>query len=590
MIKKLIRQMLAAQVLSALTVSLCLLIDNIMIGRFLGVDGITAYGLANPVLLLIGARGSMLSAGIQVTCSKSLGRGSQEETNAGYSSAIALTLLLSALLTALVLLLKGPLSTLLGAGREGELFTETRGYLTGFIVGAPASMGALVLVPFLQMAGQSGLLIVSVLTMTVADVGFDLLNVLVFDGGMFGIGLASSLSYYAALLVAMGYFLSKKCAFRFSIRQVTRRKIRELFTSGIPSVFAMASTVVQIFAVNQLLLGLKTAGEEAVAAYTVINTIGNAACCICTGVGGVTLTLAGILYNEEDRSGLKELMRRMCFWSLLLGVCAGGLLVLFSPQCAHLFIEQSDEGPLSALHMAITGLRVYALGLIPCCINYAFKNLYQATGRVRLTECISILEGALWPILCVWALTRIAGVNCAWSFFALGEALTLLCVLLNALLRRGKAGAKGGFMLLLKPDFGVTNENLMEADIRSLSDVTGVSAAAEKFCLNHGQDAHVANRIALCIEEMAANVIQHGFSQDQKPHHLMVRVLHKPDHFVLRFRDDCRAFDPLHYVPEEGRDALGIGLVLSMADEAAYTYSLNMNNLTIRLGKGNADK
>ena len=55
MIKKLIRQMLAAQVLSALTVSLCLLIDNVMIGRFLGVDGITAYGLANPILLLIGA-------------------------------------------------------------------------------------------------------------------------------------------------------------------------------------------------------------------------------------------------------------------------------------------------------------------------------------------------------------------------------------------------------------------------------------------------------------------------------------------------------------------------------------------------------
>ena len=47
---------------------------------------------------------------------------------------------------------------LLGAGREGELFTETRGYLTGFIVGAPASMGALILVPFMQMAGKNGLL------------------------------------------------------------------------------------------------------------------------------------------------------------------------------------------------------------------------------------------------------------------------------------------------------------------------------------------------------------------------------------------------------------------------------------------------
>ena len=55
MIKRIVRQMLTAQILSALTVSLCLLIDNIMIGRFLGEDAIAAYGLANPILLVIGA-------------------------------------------------------------------------------------------------------------------------------------------------------------------------------------------------------------------------------------------------------------------------------------------------------------------------------------------------------------------------------------------------------------------------------------------------------------------------------------------------------------------------------------------------------
>ena len=91
MIKKLVGQMLAAQILSALTVSLCLLIDNLMIGRFLGEGALSAYGLAGPVLLIIGAIGSMLCAGAQVACSKSLGRGSQEETNAGYSSALAVT-------------------------------------------------------------------------------------------------------------------------------------------------------------------------------------------------------------------------------------------------------------------------------------------------------------------------------------------------------------------------------------------------------------------------------------------------------------------------------------------------------------------
>ena len=83
---------------------------------------------------------------------------------------------------------------------------------------------------------------------------------------------------------------------------------------------------------------------------------------------------------------------------------------------------------------------------------------------------------------------------------------------------------------------------------------------------------------------MAGNVIQHGFAPGGK-NHLSIRVLRKPDHWVLRFRDDCRAFDPIHYVPAEGRDALGIRLVLAMADEVRYTYSLNLNNLTLKLAK-----
>ena len=115
MVKKLVGQMLAAQVLSALTVSLCLLIDNLMIGRFLGEGALSAYGLAGPVLLIIGAMGSMLCAGAQVACGKSLGRGDQAETDIGYSSSVALAALLSLVFTLPVALARVPLSRMLGA-------------------------------------------------------------------------------------------------------------------------------------------------------------------------------------------------------------------------------------------------------------------------------------------------------------------------------------------------------------------------------------------------------------------------------------------------------------------------------------------
>ena len=576
MIRKLIKQMLAAQTLSALTVSLCLLIDNIMIARFLGVEAIAAYGLANPILLVIGAIGSMLAAGVQVACSKSLGSGSKEETDKGYSSAIGLMLGISLLFTVFVLLFRAPLATAMGAGSEGTLFKQTRDYLAGFIIGAPASMGALVLVPFLQMAGQSNLLIAAVLGMTVADVAFDLLNVLVFHGGMFGMGLASSLSYYVAMVMAMGYFLSKKCAFTFSFRFISLKKIKELAVGGVPAVFSMASSVALVFILNKILLAV--GGSEAVAAYSVLLSLGNAANCISTGVGGVSLTLSGILFNEEDRTGLKELLRLLARYAVVLGAVTGALLAVFAPVLVRVFIPA--EGAVQ--DMTVQGLRLFALGLIPCCLNNALKNLYQGTERVTLTEAISLFEGALLPALAAFLFSRVLGVTGVWLFFAVGECLALLCTALFVWRKNHRVSLISPPFLLLGEDFGVRPENLLETDIHSLSEVTEAAKAAEEFCRRHGQSEKLANHIALCVEEMASNTVVHGFPAG-KNNHLSIRIQHKENRWVLRFRDDCRAFDPVSYVPKEENDALGIRLVMAMADDIRYTYSLNLNNLTIKL-------
>ena len=583
MIRKLIRQMLAAQTLSALTVSLCLLIDSVMIARFLGVGAVAAYGLANPILLVIGALGSMLAAGIQASCSKSLGSGSQEETNKGYSSAIGLMVGISLLFMLAVILLRNPLATLMGAGSEGTLFDDTRDYLLGFVIGAPASMGALVLVPFLQMAGQSNLLILAVLGMTLADVGFDLLNVLVFHGGMFGMGLASSLSYYVAMLIAMGYFLSKKCVFSFSLRGITWKKIRELAAGGVPAAFSMVSSVVLVFILNKILLA--SGGSAAVAAYSVLMSIGNASNCISTGVGGVSLTLSGILYNEEDRTGLKELMRLLARYAVALGAVMGLLLLIFAPVFVGVFI--AEAGP--AREMTVQGVRLYALGLIPCCLLYALKNMYQGTERVSLTEGISVLEGAILPALCAFLFSRFWGVTGVWLYFVAGESLALLATAIYVWKKNGAVSLSPQTFLMLKKDFGVPPENLLEMDIRSIQEVTDAARAAEEFCRRHGQSEKTANHIALCLEEMAGNTVIHGFAPE-KENHLFIRVQHKGSRWVLRFRDDCRAFDPVRYVPNGEKDALGIRLVMAMADDIRYTYTLNLNNLTIKLNAASGEE
>lgn len=576
MIRKLIRQMLLAQILSALTGSLCLMIDNIMIGRFLGVQAIAAYGLANPILLVLGAFGTMLAAGVQMACSRSLGSGDREETNRGFSSAIGLMLGVALPVTALVLLLRNPIATALGAGTEGELYDMTREYLAGFILGAPAVMAALVLVPFLQMAGQSYLLVVAVGSMTVVDVGLDLLNALVIHGGMFGMGVASTVSYYVAMLIAMIYFLSKKSVFRFSREDISWKKIRELVMGGMPNVVSMAASVVFVLLMNRILMGI--GGSAAVAAFSVISTVGGAGNCISTGMNGVSMTLSGILFNEEDGTGLRELLRRLSRYGVLLGIIMGAVLLLGAPLFVRVFIPKAGE----AQQMAVLGLRLFALGLIPCCELNALKGIYQGSERMHLTELLNLLEGAVLPLAAALVFSHFWSTTGAWLYFFSGELLTLCFAAVYAWRKKGKVTLAARAFLLLKENFGVPPENLLEMDIHSLTEVTEAAKRAEEFCLRHGQDEKTANHIALCIEEMAGNTVQHGFSEG-RDNHLSVRVQHKGDAWMLRFRDDCRAFDPVSYVPQGDRDALGIRLVMAMAEEIRYTYSLNLNNLAIRL-------
>ena len=53
MINELFRKMTVAQIFSALSGTVCMLVDSIIIGRLLGVDSMSAYGLALPILTLL---------------------------------------------------------------------------------------------------------------------------------------------------------------------------------------------------------------------------------------------------------------------------------------------------------------------------------------------------------------------------------------------------------------------------------------------------------------------------------------------------------------------------------------------------------
>ena len=163
------------------------------------------------------------------------------------------------------------------------------------------------------------------------------------------------------------------------------------------------------------------------------------------------------------------------------------------------------------------------------------------------------------------------------------EALTVLGIVGYVWLKKGRVTFRAEDVLLLSEDFGVPPEDLLEANPTGLQEIMAISREVADFCRAKGGSDRMAGHLALCVEEMGGNIVTHGFARDGK-NRLTIRLQHKGGHWTLRFRDDCMAFDPIRHVSERGgQEDVGIHLAMRMADEARYTYSMNLNNLTLVL-------
>jgi putative MATE family efflux protein len=582
MIKKLFREMLVTQIVSAMTVMLCMLIDSIMIGRFLGVDSMSAYGFATPLLLVFAALGSMISAGVQVVCGKTIGSGDREGTDACYSAAMFLSVAISTVGIALVFALLNPLTRLLGAGAaspDNAVFGLTKDYIKGFILGAPAFLCAQVMVPFLQLSGKRTRLVIAVVAMTVSDIVFDLLNVFVFHGGTFGMGLASTLSYYIALAIGLLYFFGKDCMFRFRFRLMRLRVFKDLAAYGIPTVINQISTVLLVLLLNRLLEAAQ--GTVAVAAYSVISTLTNICYCFGTGIGSVAMMLASVFYTDRDRRSIHELVRLMTIYAILLDVAVMAIELLVAVPLVTLFLGDDAE----AVRIAAFGLRLVVLSIVPSSLNSAFKNYYQGVNRIGFAEVISALQNFLFPALFAFVLSRFLGITGIWLGFLCGETVTLLTLSIVVWKHYRRVTLSADAYSMLPKGFGTLPENCLERSVQSEQDAIDASQDAVAFCRSHGFSPRESMLIGLCIEEMTVNVVMYGFRGDRKNHHINLRLVREENGLMIRIRDDCEHFDPLHYLELHEADDpsahIGIRMVMKTAKEANYMNSLGWNNLTL---------
>ena len=580
MISKVFFRLLPVQILLIAVGCLNSVIDGAVAASAIGPDAMAVLGLYAPVGKCVDALVAVFLGGSQIMCGRFLGRNEVEETQRVFSLDIVVTLGISCMLAALFLAIPGSLAAALGAG--DAVRTDLAAYLAGMAPGIPAQMIGSQLSAFLQLERQEKRTYIGIAAMVITNVGMDLLLVTGLGMGFLGLGLATSVSSLVFCAVQLAFFMTDRATIRFHLRSVRFRYLPELLRTGVPGALTQGCLVLRGLIINAILL--RYAAPWGLPAFSAVNAFGCLYCAVYLGMGSATRLLTSVYIGEEDRTGLMEIMRIALTWGLALVTVAAGITLALAEPFTRLFFQPGD----GAYEPALLFFRLFPLSVPLSSVFITFVNYYQSAGRIKAVNFLSVIDGVAAVSLFSILLAPPLGYLGVWLAQPLAGLFTTAMIPLCAWVINRRFSLRLADLMALRPDFGAPAEDRMELTVTGKEQALQTSRAVIDFCLRHGTDRKRAYSAGLCLEELAVNIVDHGFRKGREDS-VVIRVLYRreEDELLIRLKDGCRPFNPKEraalFDPEDPLHNVGIRMASRLSKRMEYQFILGLNVLTVTL-------
>ena len=581
LISRLFKDTLIIFLLSMFVSTIGHIIDGIITGNFLGEDSMAAFGLTMPYQRFVTIFPSVIVVGMQVMCSKFLGRGNLREANGIFSLAMTLALALMIFLTGGTILFIEQVADILDAKKSlGTIRPLTMDFLQAYSFALPAIAAVTIFTPIMQLDNDRRRAVISAAVLALCDIAGDLINVFVLDGGLWGMGITTTISYWIAAGVLLLHFFKANSNFKFLPEAVSLKYFRRMILIGLPVILGRGTAVLRIAFFTRMSVAL--AGGVGVAAYAAIENFSGLLEIIPKTLGASTQMIGGILIGEQDRKSILRLMKLALKYSLIISLTMTAAVFLGAPTIADLYTLDDAI----TYQMTLEGFQL-AIAFLPlCAVGIIFMYYYQAYGRFKLVSNLTIAGNIGFIVPIVLLLTPHFGMTGLWLSFPLSYAAFLLVIFFITCRHCGRITFRLEDYLLLPEDFDVPDDKQLNITVTNKEEVMGLSERTQNFCEACGIDNRRSMFAGICIEEMAGNIVEHGF-EDGKNHFIDVRVIVKGEQVIIRLRDDCRPFDPKKWTkihnPEDPAAHIGIRLCKKISTEFDYVNALKLNNLIIKI-------
>lgn len=581
MLYRTFRQTFFAFIITALITRIGNVIDGVIISRYLGTASLAALSIGHGFTDFTDIFTGVFAVGNQAIINRLVGKGRIDEANDYICRTMTLTLLFSAVMITVVLIFASPIATFLGANpADAVVHSLARDYLRGFALGVPAIICTALMSPIMQLDNDRKRTFISMFVIAAVNIGGDLLNVHVIHGGMLWMGITTSLSYYAGALILYIHLRKASSVLRLEYLKLDFSILPEIIRNGAPSALARAATTARIIFLNSMSFTL--GGFAGTVANGIILNLSSPLSSIPKAFGSASLTVSGVLLGERNRNSLRYNLGYALKYALGVTTVFAVVLCVLAPLIVSIYLDAGSPEFAVTVH----GLRWYISSLILYAVNLIFSNFYHAVKRVRLAYVMNMCDNALYVIMIVLLLKGTFGLDAIWLAYFFGRICTLGTLWIYVCIRNRKITFDLNDFLLLDETYNVAKEDLIHISLHSMEEVIGCSSQLVDFCRSHDMSKRRSMAAGMCVEEMAGNIIRHGFS-DGRRHQIDVRVTAVNDEITIQIKDDCRPFNPKEWAkinnPADPAANVGIRMSLDLTQELDYINALKINTLTMKI-------
>ena len=395
-------------------------VDGIFVGQGVGSAALGAVNIGVPFITFSVAAAAMFPMGGATVVAIRMGRGDREGANHAFMTSVALTLLVSVLLTAAGMTFCGQIIGMSGgrtlSGAMRDMAVDYLFYYCAF--SAPMLMSTCLSV-FVRNDGSPALSFVGMCVGAGANIFLDWLFIFPMDMGVTGAAIASGLGQVFSVAVLLSRFVRRRgslCFRRFHLSGALAVKICK---RGVPEAVSQLTTPVTALCYNLMLA--KLVGDIGVSTFSVLSFIYSLANAILSGVAQGLQPLWGNCCGKRDTDGMNEYFRWGRRINVILSSAIYGLLLFFMESVIRIFNQDPE-----LVQNASTALPLFSLSFIPMALNLIYTAFLYSTKRTLLADAISFSRGVVLKAAAIFCLPVLLGGDTIWLAPLAAEMLTLL--------------------------------------------------------------------------------------------------------------------------------------------------------------------